>query len=288
MTRFQRHAAATAALTFLLAACGGGGDDSAGPVAVGDTIVITESGKVASFNRAAPGVQVGSRAIGGLVVGETLLGIDWRPSNGLLYALGSRGNIYTIAPSTGLATFRGTLKAAAGDDLPYLGLQGTQFGLDFNPVADRLRVVSNTGQNLRIDVDTGDATTDAPLAQVCEACLAVVPTITAAAYTNAFKGSASTQLYVMDSALGQLYLQEPPNSGALTAGTPTGLGGGGATGLNGFDIEARALVGYVAARVNQVVSLYRIDLASPARTVTRIGEIAGGESITGLALVQPD
>jgi hypothetical protein len=283
-----RPVAAAAALTVLLAACGGGGDDAAAPVPVGDTIVITESGKVASFNRTAPGVQVGSRVIGGLVAGETLLGIDARPSNGLLYALGSRGNLYTIAPSTGLATFRGTLKAAPGDDQPYISLQGTQFGVDFNPVADRLRVVSNTGQNLRINVDTGETTTDGQLVPVCEACAAVVPTVTAAAYTNAFKGSAATQLYVMDSALGQLYLQEPPNNGSLTAGTPTGMGGGGPTGLNGFDIEARAPIGYAAARVNLVVSLYRIDLASPTRAVTRIGEIAGGETITGLALVQPD
>ena len=281
--------ASAAALACILAACGGGGDDNTvGPVPVGDTIVITESGKVASFNRAAPGVQVGSRAIGGLVAGETLLGIDWRPANGLLYALGSRGNLYTIAPATGVATFRGTLKAAPGDDQPYTSLQGTQFGVDFNPVADRLRVVSNSGQNLRIDVDTGETTTDGVLVQVCEACTTVVPVVTAAAYTNSFKGAVSTQLYVMDSAVGQLYLQNPPNNGALTAGTPTGMGGGGVTGLNGFDIEARTSIGYAAARVNQVVALFRVDLASSTRTVTRIGEIGVGETITGLALVQPE
>jgi hypothetical protein len=173
-----------------------------------------------------------------------------------------------------------------GDDQPFISLQGTQFGVDFNPVADRLRVVSNSGQNLRINVDTGETTTDGQLAMVCEACVAVVPTITAAAYTNSFRGAASTQLYVLDTALGQLFLQNPPNNGSLTNGTPVGLGGAGATGLNGFDIESRSSIGYAAVRLNLTVSLFRIDVANPALAV-RVGDI-GGDLITGLALVQPD
>ena len=38
------------------------------------------------------------------------------------------------------------------------------FGVDFNPVADRLRIVSNTGQDLRANVDTGATTVDGALA----------------------------------------------------------------------------------------------------------------------------
>ena len=34
-------------------------------------------------------------------------------------------------------------------------LDGTEFGVDFNPQVDRLRVVSNSGQNLRLHPDTG-------------------------------------------------------------------------------------------------------------------------------------
>ncbi|MEK2481574.1 DUF4394 domain-containing protein, partial [Lactobacillus acidophilus] len=76
--------------------------------------------------------------------------------DGLLYAVGSSGRIYTINTSSGAATVKATLTADATDTtLPFTALSGTEFGVDLNPVADRLRVVSNTGQNLRINVDNG-------------------------------------------------------------------------------------------------------------------------------------
>ena len=85
--------AAVACLAWGLSACGGGSDTPT-LVAVGDTIIVTESNQVASFNRATPGTQIGTRAIIGLQAGETVSGIDFRPASGLLYALGSRGNLY--------------------------------------------------------------------------------------------------------------------------------------------------------------------------------------------------
>ena len=59
-----------------------------------------------------------------------------------------------------MATFKASLLAATGDDNPYTALTGSQFGVDFNPVADRLRVPSDSGLNLRINADTGATTTD--------------------------------------------------------------------------------------------------------------------------------
>ena len=92
--------AAVACLAWGLSACGGGSDTPT-LVAVGDTIIVTESNQVASFNRATPGTQIGTRAIIGLQAGETVSGIDFRPASGLLYALGSRGNLYTLDAATG-------------------------------------------------------------------------------------------------------------------------------------------------------------------------------------------
>ena len=279
--------AGVASLALGLSACGGGGGgtDIVTSVPVGDTIVVTESGQVASFNRATPDTQVGTRAVSGLQSGETVAGIDFRPANGLLYALGSRGNLYTLDASTGRATFRAALKAAAGDDAPFTGLLGTQFGVDFNPVADRLRVVSNTGQNLRIDVDTGDTVTDGNLTRTNEAGLAVPPTATAAAYTNAFRGATSTTLYVLDLTLALRSVVNPPNNGVLTSDATLGVVG---SGVNGFDIESRSTTGYAAIRSGTALSLYRIDLSAASNAATRLGGIAGVETISGLALVQPD
>lgn len=282
----QRNKPFLYALTALaaagLVACGGSDDDDAAPpaVAVGDTVVLTASGKLVSFNRASPATQVGTVNVSGLASGEALFGIDYRPADGLLYALASGGKIYTVDPATGVATLKTTLKAMAGDDNPYTALAGTQFGFDFNPVADRLRIVSNTGENLRVNVDTGDAITDGTITP-----LAGVAAVTAAAYTNAFVGTASTQLFGIDAGLGQVFLQDPPNAGALQAGVTLGVTG--ATGVSGFDIDARNNTGYAALTIGGTTMLYSINLAATATAASSLGPVAGGEAVIGLALKQP-
>ena len=265
----------------VLTACGGGGDDSdepaTAPVAVGDTVVLTASGKLLSFNRATPGTTVGSVASSGLPAGETLLGIDYRPADNLLYGLSSAGKLYTLDPSTGVVTAKSTLVADATDTTdPFARLTGESFGVDFNPVADRLRVVSNTGQDLRINVDTGATTTDGTVARA-----GASASVSAAGYTNSFAGTTTTLLYVIDAAAGQLYLQDPPNNGTL--GTPLPLGVAGAA-TNGFDIDARTNIGYAALTTGSASTLYTVDLATGA--AKSLGAIAGGEAVRGLALRQ--
>ena len=103
-------------------------------------------------------------------VNGTLLGIDRRPANNLIYGLTNTNNIYTINRITGAASFVSTLSA------PFNG--GTVSGVDFNPVPDRLRVVGGNDQNFRINVDTGAVIVDGTLNPGD-------PNITAAAYTNA-------------------------------------------------------------------------------------------------------
>ena len=148
-----------------LAACGGDDDNNqpvpvTPPVAVGDTVALTVSGSVVSFDRATPATLKGSIAVSGLQPNEKLVGLDVRPADGLLYALSDQARLYTLNASTGVATFKAALMAATGDDNPYTALTGSQFGVDVNPVADRLRVVSDSGLNLRIDVTTGATITD--------------------------------------------------------------------------------------------------------------------------------
>jgi hypothetical protein len=288
---FKGTAAACAAAAFIVACGGSDYDDPApapaptpaptpAPVAVGDTVALAASGKLISFNRAAPATMVGSVDVSGLAAGETLLGIDFRPAAApdvKLYALGSAGNVYTIEPSTGVATLKSALKAAAGDDDPFVALAGSDFAVDFNPVADRLRVVSNSGQNLRINVDTGDTTTDGVIALAGGS-----PHVTAAGYTNAFFGTTTTQLFDIDAASGLLHLQDPPNNGTLAAGLALGVTG---AQVNGFDIDAGNNAGYAALTVGSTTNLYRVNIGTGA--ATSVGAIAGGEAIRGLALRQP-
>jgi uncharacterized protein DUF4394 len=179
--------------------------------------IVTTTNEVTSFLVSRPGVPRPPVAVTGLAPGDALVGIDFRPANGLLYAVGSSGKIYTIDTATTAATPVSTISVA---------LSGKSFGVDFNPVPDRLRVVSDADQNLRINVDTGAATVDKPLAYAAnDTKTGVDPNVVAAGYSNSVKGATETTLYVVDFSLGNLATQNPPNDGVLntigTLGTPT-------------------------------------------------------------------
>lgn len=286
--RFSRSSRLTlaTAIALALAACGGDGDDHvpAPPPApvppamtAGDVFALTVSNKLISFNRDAPGTVRTTTAVTGLQSGENLVGIDFRPADGKLYGVGSTGRLYTIDTATGAATLKATLAADAADtSAPYTALAGTDFGVDFNPVADRLRVVGNTGQSLRIHPDTGATTTDGAINGG-----AAGSTVTASAYTNSFAGTGSTTLYALDTVTDTLYVQNPPNNGTLTAPVTLGVDAGSA---NGFDIDARTNTGYLVATVGGARNLYSINLAATATAATALGAVGGGEELRGIAL----
>ena len=275
------------AVAMSLSACGGGGGHdevvvTPPPPAVvtGDVFVLTASNKLLSFDRATPGTIRSTATITGLQAGENLLGIDFRPADGLLYGVGSTGRLYTLNGGTGAATVKASLAADAADTTaPFTALAGTQFGVDFNPVADRLRIVSNTGQSLRINVDTGATTTDGDINGG-----AAGTAITAAAYTNSFAGTASTTLFVIDGANATLYTQNPPNNGTLAGAVPLGVA---ATSVAGFDIDARTNTGYAVMTVAGARNLYSVNLAAASAPATLVAAIGVTEELRGIALKTP-
>lgn len=200
-----------------------------------------------TFNPTSPQTQV-SKAITGVQSGERIVGIDMRPLNGQLYGLGSTNRLYTINLSSGAAT-------AVGAGLP-LPLTGTEFGVDFNPTVDRIRIVSNTGINLRVNPADGVATVDGPLNPG-------TPGVTAAAYTNNFAGATATVLYDIDSNNDMLYRQDPPNAGTLVS---IGALGVNTTGVNGFDIGGTSGTGFAVLTVGTTASVYTINLTTGAAT----------------------
>ena len=108
---------------------------------------ITTTNQLVRFAGNTPGTVLSTIAITGLQGGESILAIDVRPATQALYALGSTSRLYVINPSTGAATQVGSAGAFT--------LSGTSFGMDFNPVVDRIRVVSDTEQNLRLNPNDG-------------------------------------------------------------------------------------------------------------------------------------
>jgi hypothetical protein len=276
--------ASTIAVT--LSACGSDHDDTPAPpptpptpvVEAGDTVLLSAAGRIVSLN-ADHSVRT-NVALSGLQASETLLGIDFRPLDGQLYGLGSTGRIYTINPGTGAASLRSTIVADPADtSAPFTALAGSDFAVDFNPAADRLRVIGDSGQNLRINVDSGAATSDGNINGGPASAK-----ISAGAYTNAFAGSAGTTLFVIDAAGSTLYTQNPPNNGTLSVPVALGVT---ASAVGGFDIDARNNRGLALLTVGGKAGLYAINLAATANPASLLAVLELGDTVKGLALRTP-
>jgi hypothetical protein len=118
----------------------------AAPVQAESVVGMTSTNSLVTFDSATPGIASAPIPITGIGA-ETIFDIDRRPANGLLYGLGSAGNLYLINPTTGAATLSATLTGVNLDP------NATRFGIDFNPTVDRLRIVSNTGENMSLSYD---------------------------------------------------------------------------------------------------------------------------------------
>jgi len=200
------------------------------------------------FNFMSPGTPV-TKVIAGLQPSENVVGIDMRPVTGQLFALGSTGRIYVINTATGA-----TAMVGAG---PVATLEGSDFGFDFNPLVDRIRIVSDSGQNLRVNPNDGLlVATDGALNPGS-------PMVTAVAYTNSFPGTTSTALFDIDSATDMLYKQDPPNAGTLM---PIGALGIDVMDANGFDIGGTSNTGYAILTVGTSSKIYSINLMNGTAT----------------------
>jgi hypothetical protein len=192
-----------------------------------------------------------------------LLGIDIRPSDGLLYGLVSDGTVVTIDRASGKATQKSKL-----DTMIPTGVMAT---VDFNPVADRLRVIGSDGTNLRANVDDGKVTKDGQLRFADnDMHKGKAPRIVAGAYTNSMKGAKETVLYDID-ATGALTKQAPPNDGILNSIGMTGMTAENAA----FDIVygETAGPGMNTGWLMAGDTLYQVDLATGK--ATSVGKIAG-------------
>lgn len=243
---------------------------------------LTDENDLLSFLSESPEDLLGNGVITGLAQNEDLIGIDFRPANNRLYGVGNLGNIYTINPGTGAATFVSAMNVA---------LLGSRFGVDFNPVPDRLRIVSDTDQNLRVNVDTGATLVDTNLSYVGGT---PNPNLTAVAYTNSFAPSPrtpppGTTLYGIDvrGSGDQLVIINPPNNGTLLPVGPLGVD---VASLTGFDIltvgSTQMAFAGLLRRDSSISELYSINLATGAATL--LGDIGGGDHIDGLTVLIPE
>jgi hypothetical protein len=189
-----------------------------------------------------------------------VVGIDVRPSDGMLYAVTADGGIYTVDAKSGQATMKSKISE---------GLKGTVTVVDFNPAADRLRVITSDGANLRINVDDGKTTVDGALKyKDGDAQAGKAPKVVAGAYTNSSNPKPpATALYDIDEA-GHLLSQAPPNDGMLNT-----------IGMLGIKLDGPVAFNIVAKGEDNAAwlvtggTLYSVDLKTGKATAA--GKIEG-------------
>jgi putative cell wall-binding protein len=178
------------------------------------------------------GEEESSTVIVGLNQRERIVGADFRPATGELFALTNEGRLLILEPQddgTTVATERGQLDGSMFDF-------ENGVGFDFNPMVDRIRIVTSADDNLRVNPNDGALVmADGDLTYAAgDENEGEDPGVTAAGYENSTSETATvTELYVIDTDLDVLAIQAPPNDGVLNTVGDLGVD---ATGVNGFDI----------------------------------------------------
>jgi hypothetical protein len=184
-----------------------------------------------------------------------LAGIDVRPADGMLYGVTDNGWIVTIDTKTGVATQKAELSTKLSNNATPT--------VDFNPAADRLRLMGSDGTSLRVNVDDGKVTVDGTHKFAdADANKGKTPKVIAGAYSNSVKGTKETTLYNVDSTTWSLVRQVPPNDGVLNTIGSLGIK---ASEPVAFNVVATG-EGQNAAWLVTGGSLYSVDLASGKAT----------------------
>ncbi len=224
-----------------------------------DMVAIDEAGNMVRFSDKNPNA-IENVSITGTTA--RLVGIDVRPADGWLYGVASDGSIYRIDSGNGKVTPVSRMS---------IGNIGSIAVADFNPVADRLRVVTSEGRSLRVNVDTGETIEDGRL----QYSLSKVFMIGAGGYTNSMKGATTTQLYQIDTGNLALALQDPPNAGTLTQVNAIAMTGG-TKDMKGGDIVTDP-AGNSVAFVVRGSRLYKIEV--PSGQISLLGQIGPKDNV---------
>lgn len=254
-------------------------------------LAITQSNQLIRFNAGQPQQILSRVAITGLAAGDEILAVDLRAVQDAWYVLG-RQRLYRLNPRSGELRAVGQPFAVA--------LTGSDFGFDVNPAVDRVRVVSDSGQNLRLNLDTGavvDASeqqpgvqTDPPLAYAAgDANAGRLPRVSAAAYTYNKQNFRISTNYALDAATGALITQGSregvmpvvsPNTGQLFTVGRLGFDFDRAE----FDIHVFYGTAFAALTVRGESRSRWVQIDLNTGAATWLGTIGGGEAVKAMAL----
>ncbi len=244
-------------------------------------IGLTADQRLIAFRVDKPGAAVPLGRVAGLKGDTKLVGIDYRVQNNKLYGVGDKGGIYILREVGAKAGKVSQLTVA---------LRGTSYGVDFNPAANRLRVISDTGQNLRHNLDdpqgapaagttAADGTlTNPPVPPATTGTTA--QGVTGAAYTNNdLDTTTATTLFDLDTGQDQISIQSPANAGNLA---PTGKLGVNAPLNSGFDIYSSRRSGANAGYAVTGSQMLSVNLLTGKASAT--GSFGKGRQVVDLAI----
>ena len=277
---------------------------------------VTVSNRLISFRADQPGRILTAVALKGLIAGENVTDIDFRPTTGELFGLTSSNRVVRIDTATGQTTQLGVPIVTNP-----LFTANSPGGFDFNPTVDRLRLVNVADDNLRfnpsnftpVDGDGNAANGNSPDTDLAFILADVNagkdPNIVGCAYDrNDNDGATATTLWGIDSTQNILVRQGAvdgdgadlagggsPNGGLLTT---MGLLNVDPTDLVGFDISGPGIAGVGAAlAVMQLQGettsrLFSINLNAgltnqPLGSAALVGIVGGGELIRAMAIAPP-
>lgn len=251
-------------------------------------VAVTPGNGLAFFDSASPS-NTTSLGIAGLGLGQTVRGVDARPRTGELHAVAavtstaanSTAFSYVIPRDSAFALFAGS---TAG---PLAGWGDVPAGWDFNPVADRARLVNTNDENARVNPFNGSLS-----ANDTDITPAATTTLIGAAYDRNVDGAAATTVFAIDRndselvRIGGVDGTPSPNGGVAT---PVGQLGVALEPANdaGFDIAPDGTAfAALTADADNLTRLYAINLATG--TATPIGMIGNGTTeVRSLAVVPP-
>ncbi|MBM7863785.1 DUF4394 domain-containing protein [Lentzea nigeriaca] len=280
--RIEKGLAAVAvALSVAAVVVSGGGSSAAAPSGLRAFGISADGTLMATFTTDRPQVLDWVRTIQGFSGDTAAVGLDFRVQDGLLYLVGNKGGIYTVSLPYPPQYPDPVIKKVSQLTV---GLQGTNFGVDFNPAADRLRVISDTGQNLRHDLNAHSTAVDTML--TTPPTTGATKGVSAAAYTNNdLNPDTATTLFDLGTLTDQVLIQSPANNGTLA---PTGSLTVNAGPNAGFDIYSTLSNGKAVSAdgfatlsgPDGSASLYSVNLLNG--TATSIGKFP--LQITDLAI----
>ncbi len=232
-------------------------------------IGLKENGDLIAFDSATPSTVVKTLTPTGLLAGDQLVSIDFRPATSALYLVAQKTpttscQLYTISPA-GALTAVGAAYACTGSNVK---------DIDFNPVADAIRVISDN-ENYRVDPVTGVKTPDtAPAFAAADTNFGDTVSVIGSAYGNNVSGALTTTLYVIDDTNDVLAQVAAPNAGELATIGSLGIAVSFST---AFDISGAAGTAYLFKYNGALANtgqLYTVNLATGAATLA--GQVASG------------